>query len=202
MKLQKIMCKSWLGTSLLLTTLVSPIAMAGAIYIEPAVTSGIATIQMTITQPKPTCNLTLNGKSTLNYVLGEMSPGTHMKHQPITVQLECPNNAPGVTAAKTAITAKLKPAANTALQPNEDSVRMQVDGSAGIDSSSPLIWLQTDNGNRVKLTGKESDAFCIKNDTSSVAPNVCHLTPVTDIPAQSAIGNFGAVMVIEAIYPQ
>ena len=179
----------WLGAGLLVGLL--PLTAGAA-------TSGTATIQVTISNPRPTCDLKLNGQDTLNYVLGSMAPGSQMKHVPFTVQVNCPGNS----AVKTAITAKPGPGNNMVLQPGDDSVRMQVAGTAGVDNTSPLLWLQTADGKRVKLTGQERDAFCVKANTSVTAPNVCRLTPVTNIPALSASGDFGATLLIEVAYPQ
>ncbi|MBJ9214358.1 hypothetical protein I5481_21020 [Citrobacter freundii] len=184
--MRRVMCRTAAG--LLAGGLLLPV-------IAGAATSGTATIQVTINNPSPTCKLALNGQSTLNYALGTMSPGSRMTHQPFVVQVECLNGA-----VKTAITAK--PGPGNAVLNGDDSVRMQVAGTASVDSNSPQLWLQTDDGKRVKLTGQESDAFCTKVETSATMPNVCRLTPVTDIPAQSPSGNFGATMLIEVVYPQ
>lgn len=159
---------------------------------------GASDVVISMKNAQPTCELTLNGQSTLNYVLGTMSPGSQLKHQPFAVRVACPGN----NTVKTAITAKPGPGGNAVLQQGDDSVRMQVTGTASVDGNSPLLWLQTDDGKRVKLTGLERDAFCTKVDTSSTMPNVCSLTPVTDIPLQSASGNFGATMLINVVYPQ
>jgi type 1 fimbria pilin len=160
--------------------------------------AGASDVVISMKNTQPTCGLTLNGQSTLNYVLGTMTPGSRMKHKAFAVQVTCPGNG----TVKTAITAKPGPGGNAVLQQGDDSVRMQVAGTAGVDGNSPQLWLQTEDGKRVKLTGLESDAFCTKVDTSATMPNVCRLTPVTDIPAQSASGNFGATMLIEVVYPQ
>ena len=190
MKAEKKMHKAirWLGAALLVNAGLLPM-------MAEAVTSGTATIQVTIINSRPTCDLTLNDQSSLNYALGKMAPGSQMKHLPFSVKVQCPGNSP----VKTAITAK--PGGNVVLQPGDDSVRMGVVGTSGVDDNSPLLWLLTDEGKRVKLTGQENDAFCIKTNTS-VAPNVCNLTPVTEIPVQSASGEFGATMLIEVVYPQ
>lgn len=161
--------------------------------------AGASDVVISMKNTTPTCNLTLNGQNTLNYVLGTMAPGTQMKHIPFFMQVNCSGSN---SVLKTAITAKPGPGGNVMLQPGDDSVRMQVAGTAGVDNNSPQLWLQTDDGKRVKLTGQESDAFCVKADTSVMAPNVCRLTPVTAIPAQSASGDFGATILIEVVYPQ
>lgn len=176
------------GTYLLAGGLLLPVMVEAA-------TSATATVQVTIYNPRPTCDLTMNGKSTLQYPLGSMTPGTQKAHTPIMVKVTCQDNR----TVKTAVT--VKPGGNTVLQPGNDSVRIPVAGSTGVDNNSPLLWLQAKDGKRVKLTGLESDAFCIKADTSQTAPNECSLTPVTNIPARSALGNFGATMLMEVVYP-
>ncbi|EEA3913852.1 hypothetical protein GJY24_23610, partial [Salmonella enterica] len=63
-------------------------------------------------------------------------------------------------------------------------------------NNGPLFWLE--NGSkRVKLTGKDDDAFCI-----SPSPNNCELRPVTDIPANSPEGNIDVTVVFDVVYPQ
>lgn len=155
--------------------------------------------QMVYTQP--TCSLTFDGgKSSLDYSLGTISSGKQENHVPFTVNVDCQGN----TAVKTAITAKVIPGGNgfnSVLQPGNDSVRMQVAGTPGVDNNSPELWLLTEAGQRVKLTGLGNDAFCVKGNTTTAAPNTCKLTPVTATPAQSAAGDFGVTMQFNVEYP-
>lgn len=164
---------------------------AGAVDVE---------FQMAYTQP--TCNLTFDGgKSSLEYPLGTISSGTQKdNYVPFTINVDCQGNR----AVKTAVTAKVIPGGNgynSVLQPGNDSVRMQVAGAQGVDSNSPELWLLTEAGQRVKLTGLENDAFCTKGDTAAATPNTCKLKPVVTVPAQSPTGDFGATMQFNVVYP-
>ncbi|ELK7830496.1 hypothetical protein Q6O47_004556, partial [Salmonella enterica] len=107
---------------------------------------------------------------------------------PFTVTVDCR----GSTAVKTALTAR---STTGTLQGGSDSVMMRVNGQAS--TNGPLFWLEN-GGQRVKLTGAKSDAFCI----SPTAPNRCELRPVTDIPANSPEGNIDATVVFDVVYPQ
>lgn len=160
--------------------------------------AGAVDVSFNMRYTLPTCNLTFDGgKSSLIYFLGTMSRNEQKEHQPFTVNVDCLGN----TEVKTAITAKAITGLNSVLQPGNDSVRMQVAGTQGVDNNSPELWLLTDAGTRVKLTGLENDAFCTKGDTTVSAPNTCKLTPVTAIPAQSATGGFGVTMQFNVEYP-
>ncbi|HGE5896221.1 TPA: hypothetical protein ACGGRP_004353 [Escherichia coli] len=152
-----------------------------------AVTSGTINIPFTLTNPQPTCNLTFdNGSDTLRYQLGIMNRGTRMKHPAFTVSVNCTGNAP-----KTALTARN----TTGTRQGSDSVIMRVNSQTS--GNGPLFWLEN-SGQRVKLTGAESDAFC----TATISPNVCRLDPVVDIPVNSPEGNIDVTVVFDVVYPQ
>lgn len=153
-----------------------------------AATSGTINIPFTLTNPQPTCNLTFdNGSTMMAYQLGAMNKGSRVEHHPFNVKVACTGGTP-----KTAITAR-----NTTgtLQPGSDSVMMQVDGLPS--TNGPLFWLEN-GGQRVKLTGSDSDAFC----SSATSPGVCQLRPVTDIPANSPEGKIDVTVVFDVTYPQ
>ncbi|HHN6510721.1 TPA: hypothetical protein ACP7R6_004745, partial [Escherichia coli] len=122
------------------------------------------------------------------YQLGAMSKGSRIQHRPFTVTVDCR----GSTAVKTAVTAR---STTGTLQGGGDSVMMRVNGQAS--TNGPLFWLEN-GGKRVKLTGSDSDAFCL----SATSPNVCPLRPVTDIPANSPEGNIDVTVVFDVVYPQ
>ncbi len=162
------------------------------LMVEAASTATL-TIPITIINSQPTCNLTFdNGSSTLTYQLGTLGRGDEIRHAPFTVNVSCEGN----TAVKTALTAR-----NTTgtLQGGNDSVMMRVNGQAS--TNGPLFWLEN-GGQRVKLTGLESDAFCNRNDTSASTPNACQLRPVTNVPVTSPEGDIDVTIVFDVIYPQ
>lgn len=153
-----------------------------------AATSGTITIPFTLTNPQQTCNLTFdNGSTMMTYQLGAMNKGSRMEHSPFNVKVDCTGGTP-----KTAITAR-----NTTgtLLSGSDSVMMRVNGQAS--TNGPLFWLEN-GGQRVKLTGSDSDAFC----SSATSPSVCQLRPVTDIPANSPEGKIDVTVVFDVVYPQ
>lgn len=157
-------------------------------------------VEFRMTYTQPTCGVSFDG-GRREYPLGILATGFQKKHTPFSVYVNCQGN----TAVKTAITAKVISGLNglgSVVQPGNDSVRMQVVGTSGVDNNSPELWLLTDAGNRVKLTGLEGDAFCTKGDTSASTPNTCKLTPVTAVPAGSALGRFGVTMRFNVEYPQ
>ncbi|EIZ2898916.1 hypothetical protein MO016_004532 [Salmonella enterica] len=154
-----------------------------------AATSGGMLIPFEINNPQQTCDLTFdNGSTMMTYQLGAMSKGSRIQHRPFTVTVDCR----GSMAVKTALTAR---STTGTLQGGSDSVMMRVNGQAS--TNGPLFWLEN-GGQRVKLTGAKSDAFCI----SPTAPNRCELRPVTDIPANSPEGNIDATVVFDVVYPQ
>ncbi|EPH4539571.1 hypothetical protein ACS106_004372 [Escherichia coli] len=158
--------------------------------------SATITIPVTITNTRPTCDLKLNGQNTtLNYELGKMAPGTMMVHPAFTASIECPGNTP----IKTAITAAL--VSGGSVQNGDENIRLNV-GNVSAGSNTPLLWFQTTSGGKVKFTGQEKDAFCVKADTTQAQPNECQLSPVTDIPAQSPEGDLSASVQLTVIYPQ
>lgn len=146
----------------------------------------------------PTCEVSFDGGRN-EYSLGILATGFQRRHTPFSVYVNCQGN----TAIKTAITAKVISGFNGlgyVVQPGNDSVRMQVAGTSGVDENSPELWLLTTNtGQRVKLTGE--DVFCSKGDTSASAPNICELAPVTAIPTWSSLGRFGVTMQFNVKYP-
>ena len=159
-------------------------------------------VKFQMTYIPPTCSLTFDGgKASLEYPLGSLLSGTRKdNYAPFTINVDCQGNR----AVKTAITAKVIPGGNgynSVLQPGNDSIRMQVTGAQGVDSNSPELWLLTETGQRVKLTGLEKDAFCTKGDTTVGRPNTCKLKPVVAVPAQSAAGDFGVTMRFDVVYP-
>ena len=140
----------------------------------------------------PTCEVSFDGGRN-EYSLGILATGFQRKHTPFSVYVNCQGN----TAIKTAITAKVISGFNGlgyVVQPGNGSVRMQVAGTSGVDDNSPELWLLTNTGQQVKLTGE--DAFC-----SALAPNTCELAPVTAIPTWSALGRFGVTMQFNVEYP-
>ncbi|EIS3328271.1 hypothetical protein LZN99_004223 [Escherichia coli] len=152
------------------------------------------TIPVTISNPHPTCNLKLNGRNTsLSYELGAMAPGTKMVHPAFTASVECPGSIP----VKTAITATL--VSGGRIQSGDEDIRLDIEGVSG---NTPLLWLRTEAGRKIKFTGLEKDAFCVKGDTLAQRPNVCQLHPVTDIPSQSPTGDFNASVQLTVVYPQ
>lgn len=183
MKLNNIMGKKrYMCSGVLVTSLLLPLA-AGAVS-----SSGTINIPFTITNPQQTCNLTFdNNATTMNYQLGAMNKGSRMEHRPFSVKVTCVGGTP-----KTAITAR-----NTTgtRQSGDDSVIMRVNGQAS--SNGPLFWLEN-SGHKVKLTGSANDAFC----SSADSPNNCQIRPVTDIPANSPVGNIDVTVVFDVTYPQ
>ena len=151
-------------------------------------------IPVRITNPHPTCDLKLNGQNaSLSYELGTMAPGTKMVHPAFKASVECPGSIP----VKTAITATL--VSGGTVQRGDEDIRLDIGGVSG---NTPLLWLQTGAGQKVKFTGLDKDAFCVKADTTQAQPNVCPLRPVTDIPSQSPQGDFNASVQLTVVYPQ
>lgn len=164
--------------------------------------AGATDVELQMRYVLPTCTLTFdNGKSSLEYPLGILATGSQKKHEPFMVYVDCSGDTP----VKTAITARVVSGLNgleSVVQPNNDSVRMQVAGTPGVDINSPELWLQTKDKGKVKLTGLENDAFCInEKSTTGSSQNKCQLTPETYIPAKSARGKFGVVMQFNVEYP-
>ncbi|HCX4216813.1 TPA: hypothetical protein ACIYX1_004865 [Escherichia coli] len=149
-----------------------------------------------------TCNLTFdNGQSSLNYSLGNLSPGQRKKHVPFTVIIDCPEQ--GNTALKTAIKANLteggrvRSGGRTALL---DVITVSGVTEPGNIDTTPLFWLETNDGKKVSL--RNDEIFCTRIDTTQAQPNRCQLTPVTEVPAQALQGELKAVVQMTVAYPQ
>ena len=196
MKTDKVIKQICVGLMAVGGMLITASSQAATATTSPDKSSATITIPVTITNILPTCDLKLNGQNTtLNYEMGKMAPGTMMVHPAFTASIECPGNTP----VKTAITAAL--ASGGSVQNGDENIRLNV-GNVSAGSNTPLLWLQTTSGGKVKFTGQEKDAFCVKADTTQAQPNECQLRPVIDIPAQSPEGDFSASVQLTVIYPQ
>lgn len=155
--------------------------------------------QMRYTQP--TCNLTFdNGQSSLNYSLGNLSPGQRKKHVPFTVIIDCPEQ--GNTVLKTAIKANLTEGGRVIT--GGHSALLDVETYSGVtepgSTKTPLFWLETNDGKKISL--RNDEVFCTSTDTTQTQSNRCQLTPVTEVPAQPVQGELRAVVQMTVAYPQ
>jgi hypothetical protein len=171
----------WLGAGLLAGGGLLPL-------IAGAATSGTATIQVTINNPKPTCNVSVRS----SYDLGTLSRGQEKRHSEIPITLSCTGSV------KSALTATLG-SGRSELQPDQYKVSVSVDGQSAPSRNGPFFWLLDSSNNRpVKLTNAGADAFC----TATGQNRTCKVTPVTHVMANSMWGNSGAVRVVfNVIYP-
>ncbi|EKN4715477.1 hypothetical protein FG465_004259 [Yersinia enterocolitica] len=152
-----------------------------------AATSGTAQIQVTLLNKQPTCALSFNnGFNSFTYNLGSLSQG-EVRHTSFTVNIACEGNTP----VKTAVTAKNM---SGTLQ-GGDTLIMRT-GYTG-----PLLWLEVGGMQKVKLSGLDRDAFCVKANTSLSTPNICTLVPVTKVSASDTPGNVSATIRFEVVYP-
>ncbi|TQN75418.1 UNVERIFIED_ORG: hypothetical protein FHU00_5028 [Citrobacter freundii] len=153
-----------------------------------AATSGTATIQVTINNPKPTCNVSVRS----SYDLGTLSRGQEKRHAEFPITLACTGSV------KSALTASLG-SGRAELQPDQYKVSVSVDGQSAPSPNGPFFWLLDSSNNRpVKLTNAGADAFC----TATGQNRTCKVTPVTHVMANSMWGSRGAVRVVfNVIYP-
>lgn len=196
MKTDKVIKQICVGFITVGGVMIAVSSLAATVTTSADKSSATISIPVTITNTRPTCNLKLNGQnSPLDYKLGKMAPGTMMVHPAFTTSIECQGNIP----VKTAITATL--VSGGSVQNGDENIRLNI-GNVSAGSNMPLLWLQTASGGKVKFTGQEKDAFCVKADTTQAQPNKCQLSPVTDIPAQSPEGDFNASVQLTVAYPQ
>ena len=153
-----------------------------------AATSGTATIQVTINNPRPTCNVSVG----TFYDLGTLSRGQEKIHSEIPITLSCTGTV------KSALTANLG-SGRSELQSDQYKVSVSVDGQSVPSPNGPFFWLLDSSNNRpVKLTNAEADAFCTASDLN----RICKVTPVTHVLTNSMWGSSGAVRVVfNVIYP-
>ncbi|EHJ8506399.1 hypothetical protein KAM28_004487 [Salmonella enterica subsp. diarizonae serovar 47:k:z53:[z84]] len=144
-------------------------------------TSASAEVQITVTSPRPTCNLTVQSK----YDLGALPPG-EFAHPAFPVRIDCTGSI------RTVLTAR-----NTTgtLQTDNYRVAIPINGSA--NSWGPFMWLKNKGGRNIKLTGAESDKFC----DLSVKNRVCDVTPVTNVREGAAYGKGSVSIHFSIIYP-
>ncbi|EHI7423306.1 hypothetical protein QB781_003900 [Salmonella enterica] len=150
-----------------------------------------ATLQVQVSNPRPTCEISFDGKDSLTYPIGTIARNSVMKHMPFTLRIDCK----GTSAIKTALTARN---VTGSLQGGDDSVMMLVEGQTV--ANAPLLWLEKSNNQRVKLTGLQSDAFCSRSDTSASVPNICQLKPVTSVAPNSPTGNIAVTVLFDIFY--
>lgn len=160
-----------------------------------AATTGTIQIPFTIVKPLPTCDLTFNGEGTLNYLLGTMQRGSMMRHALFTVSVTCPEEIDGKTVLA------VNPVSGGVLQNDEESLRVQVGSTQRVDNNAPLFWLESESGQRVKLTGRSQDAACTWEKLYATQASTCRLRPVVDIPQQSPTGNFSVTLQLRVVYP-
>ncbi|HBC0988741.1 TPA: hypothetical protein OOF36_003492 [Morganella morganii] len=146
-----------------------------------AVTSSSADVQITVTSPRTTCNLTV--QSTLG--LGTLSPG-EQTHSAFPVHIDCTGRI------RTALIAR-----NTTGTLQADNYRVAIPIGSITNSQGPFLWLKNDVGGSIELTGEENSKFC----DMTAQNKVCQVTPITDVRNSSSYGEGEVSIRFSIIYP-
>lgn len=147
-----------------------------------AATSASAEVQITVTSPRPSCNLTVQQR----YNLGPLPLG-EWAHPTFPVRIDC------VGWVRTALTAR-----NTTGTLQTDNYRVAIPLGSTTNSRGPFLWLKNKAGRNIKLTGTDSEKFC--NDWGG-QNRVCDVTPVTDVKEGASYGKGSVSILFSIVYP-
>ncbi|EFD0578709.1 hypothetical protein ACQFME_002731 [Escherichia coli] len=143
-----------------------------------AATSATANVNITISNPRPTCDINVRSDYFLEMKLGEKEYGSF----PVSV------NCSGVV--RTALTAQN---IGSGLQSNGYQVAVSLSNSGA--GAKPLFWLIDNNRQKIQLTG--GTRFC----DASQQYRECILIPVTRMSADSGWGTGAVTVRFNVEYP-
>lgn len=139
-----------------------------------------ADVVITMKNPQPTCSVSVQPE----YDLGGLPLG-QKKHNRFPVSVNCSG------VIRTSLVAKNL---DGVLQNDQSQVSIAMTHN-GV-SRGPFLWLLNDRNEKVKLTGRQSDAFCTANSQYSV----CYLTPVTNMLTNSGWGDGSVSIRFDVVY--
>ncbi|EEY9726720.1 F18 fimbrial protein FedE [Escherichia coli] len=143
-----------------------------------------ATLTINVTSTQPSCDISVPS----SHMLVALVPGETGKHHPsLKITWSCEGNTP----LKTALTAAIVSGDSD----GDRKVHLMTDGRQR--TGVTLSIREKTSGNLIKLTGTEN--FC--SDTAgTTGMRTCTLTPVTDVPRGSVLGNASATLRFEVRY--
>ncbi len=143
-----------------------------------AATSATANVNITVSNPRPTCDINVQS----NYYL-DMEPG-EKEYNSFPVSINCTGTV------RTALTAQ-----NTGggLQSNGYQVAISLNNSG--TGPKPLFWLVDNNNQTIQLTGVTNFCDAIRQTRD------CILKPVTRMWADSGWGNGSVTIRFNVVYP-
>ncbi|EAX7734107.1 hypothetical protein AIX81_21460 [Salmonella enterica] len=143
-----------------------------------AATSATANVNITVTNPRPTCDISVRNNYSLDMELGEK------KYSSFPVFVNCTGKV------RTALTAQN---IGDGLQSNGYQVAISLSNSGA--GTKPLFWLVDNNNQAIQLTG--GGRFC----DASQQTRDCFLKPVTNMQTDSGWGNGSVTIRFNVVYP-
>ncbi|WP_139821351.1 hypothetical protein [Escherichia coli] len=143
-----------------------------------AATSATATVNITVSNPRPTCDINVRSSYSL-----DMEPG-EKKYSSFPVSINCTG------AVRTALTAQN---VGGELQSNGYQVAVSLTNSG--TGTKPLFWLIDSNKQNIQLTGGGN--FC----DATQQYRECELVPVTKMQADSGWGTGSVTVRFNIVYP-
>lgn len=143
-----------------------------------AATSATAIVNITVSNPRPTCDISVRSDYSLSIESGER------KYDSFPVSINCTG------AVRTALTAQN---IGGGLQSNGYQVAVSLSNSG--TGAKPLFWLVDNNEQIIYLTGVTR--FCDANQQT----RDCYLKPVTKMRTDAGWGNGSVTIRFNIIYP-
>lgn len=160
-------------------------AVSASVGTVRAETEANAMVKINVTFVAPTC--TINVPSTYN--LGVLQLNQTKEHSPLMVKWSCD----GGYAVKTALTASV---VSGVLDSTKDRVKML--GEDGHANGTTLALKHQESGQKIKLTGSESDGFC---SGVAVGSRSCELVPITETHSNDIPGRINSTLRFAITYP-
>ncbi|EHJ8506397.1 hypothetical protein KAM28_004485 [Salmonella enterica subsp. diarizonae serovar 47:k:z53:[z84]] len=157
------------------------VLICGAAMLFQASAATTGDIEIMVTTPRPTCNLTVRSTHDLGIL-----PLREKKHTAFPVNIDCSGSI------RTALTAR-----NITGALQTDSYRVAIPLEGATHSEGPFLWLENPDGRNIKLTGAQRDKFCDASEQN----RVCNLIPVTDVRKGVPYGKGSATIRFSIIYP-
>ncbi|KAB7714799.1 F18 fimbrial protein FedE [Plesiomonas shigelloides] len=159
-------------------------AACSFVGVAHAATESSATLTINVTFVAPTC--TIDVPSTYN--LGGLQLNQTKEHAPLMVKWSCE----GADPVKTALTASV---VTGTLDSTQDKVKML--GEDGRENGTTLSLKEKSSGQKIKLTGSDTDVFCSGN---AVGDRSCELIPITETHIGDAPGQINSTLRFAVVY--
>ncbi len=159
---------------------ISLLVCGGSTFQARAAESAQITFSMNV--PTPTCSVSVVSSRNL----GTLEKG-EQEHSDFPVSVTCSGSV------RHALTAE--PVVRRGLQSDNERIFVPIGGRSP-SGAGPFLSLRDAAGSTIKLTGKNSDAFCTSTDDDGS----CYITPVTEMTESSPVGEGSVAIRFNLIY--